>query len=85
MSKRDYRFKNTSSKDGCYSFHLKRELNERLTEYCRMNNLNKSKYIEKTIAERLVADEEAWLQTLSKDELVRIIMNKGKGSAITDA
>lgn len=85
MGKRDYRFKNTASKDGCYSFHLKRELNERLTEYCRMNNLNKSKYIEKIIAERLIADEKAWLQTLTKEELVQIIMNNGKGSAITDA
>ena len=73
-NERDYKFKNTVSKDGQYTLHLNADINKKVSEYCKIKNINKAKYINECISNSLHKDESEYLQTLSKEELVSIIM-----------
>ncbi len=73
-NERDYKFKNTVSKDGQYTLHLNADLNRKVSEYCKMKNINKAKYINECISKALEKDESEYLQSLTKEELVSIIM-----------
>ena len=73
---RDYKYKNTISKTGIYTLHINAELNKQISEYCKMKNLNKSKYLNECISKAIQNDEREFLSTLSKEELVQIILNK---------
>ena len=73
---RDYKYKNTVSKTGIYTLHINAELNKQISEYCKMKNLNKAKYINECISKAIQSDEGEYLSTLSKEELVQIILNK---------
>lgn len=73
---RDYKYKNTVSKTGIYTLHINAELNKQISEYCKMKNLNKSKYLNECISKAIRSDESEFLSTLSKEELVQIILNK---------
>lgn len=41
-----------------------------------MKNLNKAKYLNECISKAIQSDESEFLSTLSKEELVQIILNK---------
>ena len=73
---RDYKYKNTVSKTGIYTLHINAELNKQISEYCKMKNLNKAKYLNECISKAIQSDEGEYLSTLSKEELVQIILNK---------
>ena len=73
---RDYKYKNTVSKTGIYTLHINVELNKQISEYCKMKNLNKAKYLNECISKAIQSDESEFLSTLSKEELVQIILNK---------
>ena len=73
---RDYKYNNTVSKAGIYTLHLNAELNKQISEYCKMKNLNKAKYLNECISKAIQNDESEFLSTLSKEELVQIILNK---------
>ena len=73
---RDYKYKNTVSKTGIYTLHINAELNKQISEYCKMKNLNKAKYLNECISKAIQSDEGEFLSTLSKEELVQIILNK---------
>ena len=73
---RDYKYKNTVSKNGIYTLHINAELNKQISEYCKMKNLNKAKYLNECISKSIQNDESEFLSTLSKEELVQIILNK---------
>ena len=74
--KRDYKYKNTFSKTGIYTLHINAELNKKISEYCKRKNLNKAKYLNECISKSIQNDESEYLSTLSKEELLQIIMNK---------
>ena len=73
---REYKYKNTISKTGIYTLHINAELNKQISEYCKMKNLNKAKYLNECISKAIQSDESEFLSTLSKEELVQIILNK---------
>ena len=73
---REYKYKNTISKTGIYTLHINAELNKQISEYCKMKNLNKAKYLNECISKAIQNDESEFLSTLSKEELVQIILNK---------
>ena len=73
---RDYKYKNTVSKTGIYTLHINAELNKQISEYWKMKNLNKAKYLNECISKAIQNDESDFLSTLSKEELVQIILNK---------
>jgi len=43
--KRNDRFRNTDSKNGAFSCHIKKETNRKLTVYCQVMNINKTTYV----------------------------------------
>ena len=73
---RDYKYKNTISKTGIYTLHINAELNKKISEYCKLKNLNKAKYLNECISKAIQNDESEYLSTLSKEQLVQIILNK---------
>ena len=73
---REYKYKNTISKTGIYTLHINADLNKKISEYCKMKNLNKAKYLNECISKAIQRDESENLSTLSKEELVQIILNK---------
>ena len=73
---RDYKYKNTVSKTGIYTLHINAELNKQISEYCKMKNLNKAKYLNECISKAIQSDESEFLSTLSKEDLLQIILNK---------
>lgn len=69
-------YRNVQSKDGRFSLHLGRAVTERLTRYCKNLNINRTRFAEQCIAERLDELEDIYLQSLTKEELIEIIKHK---------
>ena len=76
MGERDYRYKNTTSKDGSFSCHVNRNIAAKLAHYCDVTGTNKTKLCNKIIEEWLEGAEEKALTNMSKEELINIILNK---------
>ena len=49
MSKRVMNYKNVSSENGTFSCHVKKEINNKLDIYCRINGINKTAYVNELI------------------------------------
>ena len=73
---RDYKFKRTNNMTGEFGTKLNKEVNERLTEYCRANNLNKTKYVNQIVMERLDQDLNELYNSMTKEELIRYLTNR---------
>lgn len=73
---RDYKFKRTSNMTGEFGTKLNKEVNERLTEYCRAKNLNKTKYVNQIVMERLDQDLNELYNSMTKEELIRYLTNR---------
>lgn len=74
--KRNYGFKNTTSKDGSFSCHINKTVATKLSHYCDMAKTNKTKLCNEIIAEWLEGAEQKILENMSKEELIKIILNK---------
>lgn len=62
--------RNVSSKDGGFSPHIGKATAERLTKYCRNANMNRTKFVEKCINERLdVLENEYYFRFQKKSSL----------------
>lgn len=68
--------RNVSSKDGGFSPHIGKATAERLTKYCRNANMNRTKFVEKCINERLDVLENEYYFSLSKEELVALLVKR---------
>lgn len=73
---RDYKFKRTNNMTGEFGTKLNKEVNERLTEYCRAKNLNKTKYVNQIVMERLDQDLNDMYSSMTKEELIRYLTNR---------
>lgn len=73
---RDYKFKRTNNMTGEFGTKLNKEVNERLTEYCRAKNLNKTKYVNQIAMERLDHDLNDMYSSMTKEELIRYLTNR---------
>lgn len=73
---RDYKFKRTNNMTGEFGTKLNKEVNERLTEYCRAKNLNKTKYVNQIVMERLDQDLNDMYSSMTKEELIRCLTNR---------
>ena len=69
-------YRSVQAKDGTFSPHLGRTITERLTRYCKNLNINRTRFVEQCIAERLDELEDVYLQSLTKEELIEIIKHK---------
>lgn len=75
---RDYKFKKTNNMTGEFGTKLNKEVNERLTEYCRAKNLNKTKYVNQIVMERLDQDLNDMYSSMTKEELIRCLTDRRK-------
>ena len=68
--------RNVKSKDGSFSPHISKQTAERMAKYCHLTNINKTKFVERCINERLDDLEKEYYEALTKDDLIALIMNK---------
>ena len=68
-------YRNAISKDGSFSPHIGKTTTERLTRYCKMRNINRTKFVEECVNNRLDVLEEEYLQGLTKEELIAMVLN----------
>ena len=66
-------YRNTESKNGVFSPHISKATATRLTKWCARENINKTRFVESCINEKLDMLEEEFLQSLTKEELIEII------------
>ena len=68
--------RNTKSKDGGFSPRIGKATAERLTKYCNIINMNRTKFVENCINERLDALEGEYYNSLTKEELIQLLTKR---------
>lgn len=69
-------YRHRDRKDGRFSPYINRTTSERIRKYCEAKNINKTKFVEQCITERLDALEREMYESMTKDELIAIILQK---------
>ena len=77
-------YRNVTSTNGVFSPHISRKTAERLTRYCKQMNLNKTKFVELCINERLDILERQMLENFSKAELINMILGEKKETELSE-
>lgn len=67
-----YRY--THTKDGGFSPKLSQPVVKRLIRYCEQQNLNKTKFVEKCVTERLEVLEKEALNNMTKEMLIEMLL-----------
>ena len=62
--------------------HIGKATAKRLFKYCRLANINKTRFVEQCINARLDILERNYYESLSKEELIRLLM--GKNAVVRD-
>ena len=70
-------YHNTTSASGEFSPRVGKETNQRLTKYCKATNQNKTKFVEQCINEKLDVVEREIYESMSKDDLINLLMKGG--------
>lgn len=77
--------RNTRSKDGCFSPHLKASVSKRIQNYCLMMNKNKTQFVEDCVMEKLDVLENDLYESMSKEQLIKLLKSKdGKQMSLFD-
>lgn len=66
--------RNAKSKDGTFSPHISKTTTERLTKFCHIKDINRTKFVEQCINDRLDVLEREFYEGLTKDELIDLIL-----------
>lgn len=78
MQKRE-QFRNTSSKDGSLSVHLKGQLASRVRSYCQEQNVSILKFIETCVSSQLDNLERESLLNMPKEMLIELYLTEKNG------
>lgn len=68
------KFRKTESRDGVFSCKFGKKTSERITRYCKLNNLNRTKFCDDHMNNVLDVLEREHLASLSKEELIEMIL-----------
>lgn len=68
-------YREVTSKNGEYSARIPKELNARISRYCKAKDINKKKYLVELVEEGHAKRERDFYENLSKEELVAILLN----------
>lgn len=68
--------RNTKSKNGTFTPHIATQTAERLTKYCHLTNINRTKFVEQCINKQLDWLEKEYYESLTKDDLIALVMGK---------
>ena len=67
-------YRHTRTKDGGFSPKLSQPVVKRLIRYCEQQNLNKTKFVEKCVTERLEVLEKEALNNMPKEMLIEMLL-----------
>lgn len=71
-------FREKISKNGTFSPHLGKKVSERLTEYCRASNINRTAFVNQCVSEKLdVLETEMYMQ-MTKEQLIELLQSRNK-------
>ena len=73
-SRREDNYRNTPTKDGCFSPKLSRRVSRRIIRYCEQQDINKTKFVESCVAERLDTLEREALNGMPKEMLIEMLL-----------
>lgn len=79
MSKRQRKetgYRHVESVNGTYSPHIPKEINERLSRYCKSKNLNKTEFVNYCIEYILKQKERELYEEMSREELIDRLMER---------
>lgn len=68
--------RNIKSKDGTYSARIRKSITDRLVRHCGIRNINKRKFVEDAVCEKLDREERKTLEEKSKEELIDLILGR---------
>ena len=71
--RREDKFRDTASKDNTFSPHLSNKTAERIVRYCKINNINKTQFVERCCNERLDELETDMLSSFTKEQLIEMV------------
>lgn len=77
-------FRESYSKDGRFSPIIDKKTAERINKYCKATNQTRTNFVVRCINERLDELEYDYLQGLSKDELIKMIIRKAGNADAQD-
>lgn len=69
-------YRNTPTQDGRFSPHISRKTSRRIVRYCEQQNINKTKFVEDCVNDRLDILERELLAGLSKEMLIEMLLCK---------
>ena len=75
---RDERYRNKVSKTGVFSIKIPKEVNERLTEYCKNENINKTRFVIALINKEMRNKLLESYNNMSKEELIKKLIEQKK-------
>ena len=76
MAKRNFGYKNSNSKSGEITVRITPENAERLKNYGKTVNRNAFSIVNGWVAERLDVEESAIYEQLSKEELIKLLLER---------
>lgn len=68
------KYRKRGRKDGRFSPNICEPTAERIRRYCEIKDINKTKFVEQCVNDRLDALEREFYDSLTKEELISIIM-----------
>ena len=69
-------YRNTTTQNGTFSPQFDKATTARVIRYCKIKNLNKTKFAAKCINDKLDELEKEMYNGLTKDELIEILMSR---------
>lgn len=69
-------YRNVVSKAGVFSPHISAKVSTRITRYCKINNVNRTRFVEQACTELLDRLEKEMLEKMTKEELTQMILAK---------
>lgn len=75
MAKRnEENYRNTPSRDGCFSPKLSEKVSKRIIRFCEKQDINKTHFVETCVMERLDYLEREALSNLPKEMLIEMLL-----------
>ena len=78
------RYRNTNSKDGTLSVIISPEVASRIVEHCKRMDISKTKFVNAEMKKAMDRVENEWLLSLTKEELVEMIISGKDVSDVHD-
>lgn len=72
----EQKYRDTKSKTGVYQPNINAATAARIAKYCKINNINKTRFVEKCVNERLDVLEQEMFDNMTREELIALARQK---------